>query len=799
MREILTVIRGNFRKNKGSYISVSVLMLIVSMALTAAFSIIKNTNSRDKEQMKAVGLGELMAAIDIEYSEQTMEDYLAFCDSLATDMLAVDDVERVDQIPMLCMNIKDVNSKSGNSSIFVYDYKNEYLTYNIYDENDKLLTDFKLNKGEMIVPVSFKTLYDVEIGDEVIVQDYRHYGEDSHNYTFKIAAFMEDPYMGSSIMGIKTLLVCEEDVVSICADQEYKEGNAIVLSIHKAADSKLTDAELEAKLNQETSYASYTWITISHTQAFSYMTMLTNIFSGILVGFIVMLVVATIIVLSHNISSSIEQDFVNLGILKAVGMTNRKIKLSIMYGYMFVGVIGAIIGVPVAIPLIALVNKLTRPAVGIYVENTPAVLESISTLVLIFVIIGIFIAIKLIKVSRITPVSAINGGRRDVHFSSLFKLPISKKALGTSLAYRQLVSGKKQYIGAVLITTILTLFMVMISDMCIYFGDEDKVNDMFSPVEYEMLSYATTDEDWEEKMADAESIIGKYTDYNKFIYGSSYMLLNDTQIWCGIMSEPDLIKNVYDGRTCTYDNEILITEYMTDNYGLQVGDKVTIGLDGNTAEFIISGYYQCTNDSGKNITMSLEGYYRIVGEPGEGSRSNYSYDLADDEYADEIYEEIAAKYTEDEVNFNYDSDWDGTDTILSALYGITILIYILSGVFVAITVVLVCSKIFAKEKQDYGIYKALGFTSRKLRRQFAARFVICACIGAVLGIICTLLFSDAILSVILEMFGMYNFSSSLNIMAAIVPVVFMSVVYYIFSYIVSRKMKKVTPRVLISE
>ncbi|MBP3621601.1 MAG: hypothetical protein J6J16_07565, partial [Lachnospiraceae bacterium] len=31
----------------------------------------------------------------------------------------------------------------------------------------------------------------------------------------------------------------------------------------------------------------------------------------------------------------------------------------------------------------------------------------------------------------------------------------------------------------------------------------------------------------------------------------------------------------------------------------------------------------------------------------------------------------------------------------------------------------------------------MGFTSARLRRQFAVRFVICAFIGAVLGIICT--------------------------------------------------------------
>lgn len=799
MREILTVIKGNFRKNKGSFISVAILMFVVSVALTTAFSVIINTNKRDKEQMDAGGLGNIMAAIDYEYQGQTMDEYYAYCDELANKMLAIDGVERIDQIPTVIMNIVDVNGDDGNGSVFVYDYKSKYLTYNIYDENDNLLTDFKLKEGEIIVPVSFKSLYNTEIGDQVTLNLDDWEGKEENHRTYKIAAYMEDPYMGSSVMGIKTLLLCDEDIASLCEKDFAKEGNAIILSVHKSKDSVLTDAELEANLNRETSYASYTWITLTKAQAYNYMTMITNIFAGILVAFIVMLVVATIIVLGHNISSSIEHDFVNLGILKAVGMSNNKLRFSIMLGYLFAGLVGSNIGVPVAIPCIAAINKLIRPVIGLYSESTPALFETIISLVAIFVIITIFIAIKLIKISRITPVSAINGGRKDVHFSSLFKLPISKKALGTSLAYRQLVSGKKQYIGAVVITAILTLFMVMISDMCIYFSDEDKINDMFAPVEYDMYTYVTEDSEWEEKLAEAEAIIAKYTDYKKFFYSSRYVLLNDTQIWCGINSEPDYVKSVYEGRTCTYDNEIVITEYMTENYGLEIGDKVTISLDGKLADYIVSGYYQCTNDVGKNITMSLDGYFRLVGEPEEGTRLGYVYDLEDDDLADEIYEEITEKYSEKEVYFGYDTDFSGDDSIIFALYGVTILIYILSGIFVAITVVLVCSKIFAKEKQDYGIYKAMGFTSAKLRRQFAVRFVICAFIGSTIGIICTLLFSNALLSGILKMFGMYNFSSSLNVVAAIVPVVFMSVVYYLFSYIVSRKMKKVTPRVLITE
>ena len=41
------------------------------------------------------------------------------------------------------------------------------------------------------------------------------------------------------------------------------------------------------------------------------------------------------IVLGHNIGGAkIEMDFVNIGILKAVGMTNASVKLALLAGYM---------------------------------------------------------------------------------------------------------------------------------------------------------------------------------------------------------------------------------------------------------------------------------------------------------------------------------------------------------------------------------------------------------------------------------------------------------------------------------
>lgn len=695
---------------------------------------------------------------------------------------------------MYFFDVYDLNGKASNSTTIVMGKNTNDIHYKIYDENDRELNNFIPDKGEIIVPVSYKTLYQCKIGDVVSLT-----WDGETIFTYRIAAYFEDPFMGASLMGIKTLLISDSDFDRLFYDTENFRGQGILLSIFKKAGSSMSDADFEAYLNRETSYAGYSWISLSRTQAYNYMTMLTNIFSAILVAFVVLLVVATLIVLGHNISSSIEQDFVNLGILKACGMTNHKIRLSILCGYFFAGVVGALVGIPVAIPVIGFVNRITRPAVGLYVENSPAVLQSLIAILVILVIIALFITLKLTKIARISPVSAINGGRKDIHFSGLFKLPISKKVLGTSLAYRQLSSGKKRYIGALLITAILTMFMVMISDMCIYFSDEDELENMFSPVSYEFRCGATYDDDWNEKVSDVDEIISQYTQFNRYVYESRYVMVCDTQMWCGIISDPSEIKNVYKGRTCTYDNEILITEYLTKNYGIEIGDKVVVGVNGKNAEFIAVGYYQCTNDSGKNITMSLDGYNRIIGDDGKNKAYNYVYSLAEPDLCDDILNAINEKYGEDEFPVYKNQSWHGMHTITNALFGITALIYVLSGFFIAITVSLVCTKIFVKEKQDYGIFKAIGFTSVRLRGQFAIRFVICAFVGAVLGITLTAIFSEAILNAILQTFGMYNFSSSINAIALFIPIGFMMLVYFIFAYFVSGKMKKVTPRILISE
>lgn len=116
-----------------------------------------------------------------------------------------------------------------------------------------------------------------------------------------------------------------------------------------------------------------------------------------------------------------------------------------------------------------------------------------------------------------------------------------------------------------------------------------------------------------------------------------------------------------------------------------------------------------------------------------------------------------------------------------------------------ITVSIVCKKIIIKEERDYGIYKAIGFTSGKIRLQLAIRFTVSALIGSVSGIVLVLLFSDKIFNVIYQNFGIYNYKSSVNCLSVIITVIFMTVTFLLFAYFKSGKVRRVEPGILIGE
>lgn len=124
--------------------------------------------------------------------------------------------------------------------------------------------------------------------------------------------------------------------------------------------------------------------------------------------------------------------------------------------------------------------------------------------------------------------------------------------------------------------------------------------------------------------------------------------------------------------------------------------------------------------------------------------------------------------------------------------------YVMAAAFILIVTVMTGSKILYAEQRDIGIYKAVGFTSQQLRGAFALRFMMVAIFGSVIGTLLAVVLTDPLVSLIMKMAGISNFSSSLTAANGLAPPAVVILLFTGFAYAVSRKVKKVDLTALIT-
>ena len=147
-------------------------------------------------------------------------------------------------------------------------YDDSRFKYNFFaDDLRKIKKDaVQIKKGEAYVSPAFCSLYDAKIGDDITMQIS---GDGTKNSSLKIAGYIEDPVSGSAMMGMKQILVCDDDFETLYKEVEdndnIQDGDAkagAIVYIQGDKNSGQSNNELLGKINSETEmskYLSYTY------------------------------------------------------------------------------------------------------------------------------------------------------------------------------------------------------------------------------------------------------------------------------------------------------------------------------------------------------------------------------------------------------------------------------------------------------------------------------------------------------------------------------------------------------------
>lgn len=786
--EIVTLIKANIRHKKGSFLCVILLMLLIATALTTVISVNQNIKKRAGEAMEAAKIGDLVVFISD----------LACTNDMIAKIADNPAVASVESIPTLTCETT-VNGVRQDSNILFGEYEPEKHPYQVYAEDGMSFIDSPeaLKSGETYVPMSFKSMYDCEVGDTVALSC------DGGDEYFKIKAFIEEPFTGAEMITVKIGFIAEQDFerlypTRVSSQEEYENKKdyltgCYLVNIYQKQDNILNMNQLKKSINKDSNIIEYAFATMSKEQSISYTLIFIKVLSGILYAFIILLFLVTLIVMGHSINTSIEMDYVNLGILKSQGFTKGMLRNVFVYQYLLAELIGIGLGMLLCLPSIHLLNRIYIPVTGLLASPNISFFNNGVLLLLILLMSCLFIIIKTNGITKISPIRAISGGRESIFFTNRLTMPISRRYLNFSLAFRQLTSHGRQYISSGLIITILVFFMIMVTVLNSSVN-EKALKEMFGSESYDISIHYAEKENLKEQIEQEIEKISYIT--NQFQIESKYFFVDEEEFCGQIFSDPELFKSIIKGRAPLYDNEIVITKLVAEDLGKTVGDTVNISYQNVSATYMISGIFQSVTNAGMTFGFSTDAVKKL----DDDFKIRWTdYQLVDAQKSGEITKYLTDKYgdfieIEDENNAA-----SFYDTIIVSFQMITYIAYAVSILFVFVVVIMVCGRMLLKEQQDFGIYKAQGFTSINLRLQFAFRFLVVAIVGSLLGVIFNILWSDKMMSVLLWNVGISNYESNYSVFAIIIPSTLISLCFFVFAYLIAGKIKHVDTKNLIVE
>lgn len=198
---------------------------------------------------------------------------------------------------------------------------------------------------------------------------------------------------------------------------------------------------------------------------------------------------------------------------------------------------------------------------------------------------------------------------------------------------------------------------------------------------------------------------------------------------------------------------------------------------------------------GDNVGMTAVGYLSIGRD--DPQIWCHHYFLADPSQKGAITQALESTYGGD-VHV-HENTWPGLFGIISAMNALVVFLYAVVAVFILIVTVMTGSKILAAERRNIGIYKAIGFTDRQLRVSFALRFGVTAAIGSVLGTLLAAVLTDPLVSSVMKLAGISNFTSAPALGSVLLPGMAVIGLFLLFAYLAAGKIKRTDLTVLISE
>ncbi len=659
--------------------------------------------------------------------------------------------------------------------------------YKIFDEKNQEITN--VNDGEIRLPKYLVTLLDIKIGDTITIYN----GDFSKEYEFVGAD--KDIVYGSAMAGITRLIVSENDYNDIMKNADFTNFCAYGFNSD--------DVEQLQSDFSKTGIATFVVLDIPTVKIMYVMDMVT---AGIMLIVSVCLIIISIVILRFTIMFTLNEEFREIGVMKAIGIRNRKIRGIYITKYFAISVVGAVAGFFAGIPFGKLLIK--EVSNNIVMDSSNNLLISLLCCIAIVFVVVMFCYLSTAKVKKITPIDAIRNGSNGERFKRKSILNLNKtKKMSTVpfLALNDILSGLRKF-GVMIIAFTLGLILIIVPVMTMDTLTSDNLVTWFGMAESDayiskemMFSEGGDRQDVIDELGEIENKL-KSEDMPCEVFKETifkFTIAYGDKAHNSISSQGTGISadryTYMDGSGPENANEVAITHMISDKIGAKIGDTVSINNGDKENDYIVTGIYQTMNNMGEGIRFYQDADINYSYAMGQFAMQIKFTDNPTQKVIDERLEKIQKLYPDDDIQTGGEYISDMMGGIADSMVGMRNLIVIVVLTINVLVSVLMIKSFITKEKGEIGMLKAIGFKNKSLVYWQTLRIGIVLVISVILGVVLSNPIAQISSGQVFKMMGASSIDFEVNVLQCYViyPLIVLGVTL-LASFLTSQQVRKIS-------
>ena len=782
IKRILLFNLSKIKKNVyGSFVFVF-LIAVSSFLIGISFSIEDSFSTLFETVYEATNSADYSAIFPREYLESKKRDIESFIQKSEINTA----YETEDTLIFLKTSISVENKEELQGSWIIrnFDRDNLLSTVNLVEKMEPQ------PENAIFVPYLCKTLFGFQLGENISIKYLDEYK------TFVIAGFTEDILYGNR--GVMAFDVPEKSFSELENSLGNESRSALLLL--KSEDKGLRQNFIP--LIKEAPYATYTDIVSARYSMHSTL----HVYSVAILFFSIVTLIVVCLVMYFRLKDNFYKDFKTIGVMKALGISDREIRLSFVCQYIFLGFMGSVLGILLSATLESTFIPSLTAECGMKWVNSFHVMRGLEILSVNLIIVFLFAFQVTATVKKITPVAAIRGQRGNynggISHSFFGKIPLSLDFLS---AIYLLISRKKQNIAICLIVALAVLsssfFITLFSNIV---QKEDGLSQISGMEKFDIV-LKPGEEANIQKLYQILSDMDNTKAVIKCIGPGGGEILCDNNVSGRVTVYDDYEKlekiGLYKGRYPFYDNEIAISVNLSKSLKKGIGDVISIRNDyqeqAPEEEYVVTGLTQGSYTGGLDVFFTYDGILKI--EPDARWESMYVY-LKHDRDIEGAISNIQSQIGDEIVyieNFKglFNSQFS---SVIANVKAILIWILLLSMLITLTTVILLVKTVVLNNESDFAVMRAMGFTTYQIARQISMSILPILVMASFIGYVLSLLFTNRILILMLQGMGIYDLRFNLPNGYILCYAIILILLSYFLSILYVCRQSKYSPNYIIN-